>query len=898
MKSITRMHLLVAILTILALAVPAFGGGPLIVNPRDPDGLTRYPNGGANIPYNVDQGGLGNFPNPQQGVIDSFQVWQDVATATATYQNNGLLPVDVDDTNFLAEADPIPLLTDTPGIADGRSPVVLDEDGVIFDIIFGLFNGVLGFASPDVFNSHGVPLESTCYLNGGFANTPGGLTIDDTMGVMVHELGHFAGMAHSVVNGQSVAFGDFTGPTPFDTFPFPPPLTSVETMYPFTLDGADQKTLHKDDIAFFSFLYPTSNFSKTTGTFEGDVLAPNGSTRESGVNVICRNPNDPFFDAVSVISGFNGDRGEWKVFGLTDGADYVCFVDELLAGGFSVTPASPLPGTGEEEYYNGNRESNDITSEDDPQDFELIHARKKKTVKRLDFILNGFPEDTPLPVGDDGFAEIFPPFRIDFCGETYDSFFINANGNITLGSGSGIFSESVPALLLTQPRIAGWWDDLNPSAGGTVSYHIDKFFFFPKSVTITWENVPEFSATGSNTFSITIEPSLAFGLFFLPGSEFGMDYGSMTSVDGIAGYSCGVGVTSEFETPVDLSAIPGKIHTNHDTAIFEQFTTTSPNDLAGGDLDFRGTVGFRDRFEPNNHRFLARKVTLPFNTADTSKFTEIRPDGHDVDYFRFKLNAGETLIAEVLTGQLDTVMGLFERFSGTQLAFNDDANGLLSRIIYEAPSNMEVALAISTFGDEDFDGDGGAGQARYVLDVFTINGSLLTLGDDDFVEVPLPFSFPYQGSSYNSVFVNSNGNLSFTAGDTEFLENVTDFLNGPPRIAMLWDDFSPNQGGLIVLNTSANEATISFLNVPEFLAGNSSSFAATLHDSGDIDVVYGNVAALDGIVGVTEGNGVLAPTVVDFSAGGGPFSATGTTYQQFTSLDPFDLSNMTLLFVP
>ena len=44
-------------------------------------------------------------------------------------------------------------------------------------------------------------------------------------------------------------------------------------------------------------------------------------------------------------------------------------------------------------------------------------------------------------------------------------------------------------------------------------------------------------------------------------------------------------------------------------------------------------------------------------------------------------------------------------------------------------------------------------------------GSSLTLGDDDTREVALPFGFRYYAQSYDRVFVNSDGNLTFTAGD-------------------------------------------------------------------------------------------------------------------------------------
>src|SRR5258708_33144547 len=47
------------------------------------------------------------------------------------------------------------------------------------------------------------------------------------------------------------------------------------------------------------------------------------------------------------------------------------------------------------------------------------------------------------------------------------------------------------------------------------------------------------------------------------------------------------------------------------------------------------------------------------------------------------------------------------------------------------------------------------------------SGSLLAdIGDDDSRLVPLPFSFPFFGSKYQNIYVNSDGNLSFDQGDS------------------------------------------------------------------------------------------------------------------------------------
>jgi len=82
-------------------------------------------------------------------------------------------------------------------------------------------------------------------------------------------------------------------------------------------------------------------------------------------------------------------------------------------------------------------------------------------------------------------------------------------------------------------------------------------------------------------------------------------------------------------------------------------------------------------------------------------------------------------------------------------------------------------------------------------------GALLdSLGDDDTRRVALPFPFPFFGATFTSVFVNSDGNLSFGQGDvTATSRSLGFFAGGAPRIAPLLADLDPSvaRGGVRVL---------------------------------------------------------------------------------------------------
>ncbi len=846
-----------------------------------------YPGGGANIIFNPDQGGLGPLTNAQAvtAVTQAFQAWADVSTASATFLNDGQMPFDV----TLANVGPIL----NPPAPDGLSPIVFDEDGSIFTALFGAGSGILGFAGPDFGNFVTCELlEGSAFLNGPEFDD---LTV--AQDIMVHEFGHYINLGHVELNGQLVGFsegGDTSGPTPDNTTFGAPSFIGtevIETMYPFYFDpGVGTRTPHADDIASISTIYPEPDFLATTGTISGVVLAPNGSTRLSGVNVIARNINDPFVDAVSTFSGAYTDStsqadpnvGVYTLNGLTPGEEYAVFIDTVtaLAGRFSNPILQPLPGP--EEYWNGADESSDPMV-DDPLQFVLIAPVAGSPASGTDIIINGAAPGE-IPLGDDDFAEIFLPFEYEICGQTFDSIFVNSNGNLTFGSGSTDFSESVGEFLANQPRIAPLWDDLNPSQGGVVSYSATKNTF-----SVRFENVPEFFSTGANTFEVTLKRS---------SNHIDVDYFDISATDGLAGVSCGGAVTSGFEPASDLSAFaPSRINLHNQPAVYELFGFSNPGDLEGSTVRYNGTTNYEDNWaEPNDTLRKARSISLPFDSIPITRYTEIEPTGGDVDFFRFSADAGAFLIADVVSGQLDSILVLADS-TGTVVAFDDDGGtGLLSRIVYAVPTSGTYYLGVSTFPDFGFTGAGGSG-GRYVLDIELSNSVPLTLGDDDSVEVDLGFTFPFQGQDWTSVFVNSNGNLTFGSGDTDFSESVGEFLNDQPRVAALWDDLSPNQGGSVSVEFGAGSAIISFVDVPEFFASTTNTFSVTLSDDGSVSIEYGTVAAQDGLVGVTEGGGAADPGGTDLSAGG-TFPASGTTYELFNFGNPFDLDLSTLNFLP
>ncbi len=235
------------------------------------------------------------------------------------------------------------------------------------------------------------------------------------------------------------------------------------------------------------------------------------------------------------------------------------------------------------------------------------------------------------------------------------------------------------------------------------------------------------------------------------------------------------------------------------------------------------------------------------------------------------------------------MIGVFDADTGDLLIADDDGgDGLLSRLLLQVNEDLRLAVAVTTFPDFDFTGDG-VGSGRYVLQINTYQGTVLAAGDDTSTPLNLGFNFPFNGTNYNSVFVNSNGNLTFGAGSTDFSETVPEFLAGPPRIAPRWDDLDATFGVVIASPDDDDKMTIHFVSVPEFFSTSPNYFSVELEDDGDFEFEYQANPRTDGLTGITQGGGAANPGETDLSDDD-DYPADGTLYELFgTDVFTFDL---------
>ncbi|MHC4570956.1 MAG: LamG-like jellyroll fold domain-containing protein [Planctomycetota bacterium] len=137
-------------------------------------------------------------------------------------------------------------------------------------------------------------------------------------------------------------------------------------------------------------------------------------------------------------------------------------------------------------------------------------------------------------------------------------------------------------------------------------------------------------------------------------------------------------------------------------------------------------------------------------------------------------------------------------------------------------------------------------------------GTIISLGDDDYVPVDLNGAHVhFYGTDYDTFYIGSNGYISFISGDIFHIESLTEHFD-LPRISALFDDLDPSAGGLVSLKQFDDCVVVTFENVPEYSMSNSNSFQVEMRFGGKIRVTLLDVAAEDGLVGLSDGDGLSA----------------------------------------
>src|SRR5712691_3049259 len=169
---------------------------------------------------------------------------------------------------------------------------------------------------------------------------------------------------------------------------------------------------------------------------------------------------------------------------------------------------------------------------------------------------------------------------------------------------------------------------------------------------------------------------------------------------------------------------------------------------------------------------------------------------------------------------------------------------------------------------------------------------IANFSDDDTRLFALPFAFPFFGANYHQIWVNSNGYLTFTGGDTDASGSYGHFAAGLPAIAPLFTDLDPSKSsdGVHVL-AEAGRLVVTFASVPlnsssDFGIPQIENFQARIYPDGRIEIAYRSTNPPDAVTGITPGSYQPVALVAFSSAPSGTFA--GGVAEIFSSSDALD----------
>jgi len=154
------------------------------------------------------------------------------------------------------------------------------------------------------------------------------------------------------------------------------------------------------------------------------------------------------------------------------------------------------------------------------------------------------------------------------------------------------------------------------------------------------------------------------------------------------------------------------------------------------------------------------------------------------------------------------------------------------------------------------------------------------------------------GTSYSTLYIGTNGYVTFGAGETTFSETLAAHF-ARPRIAALFDDLEPRDGGTVSYQIMGDRVVVTWLNVPEYTSGtggeNPNTCQIEMFYDGRLSISYLDIDATDGLAGLSEGLGIPSDffeTDLSALAACGPLPPSAGSAS--LSISPNTFTNVTL----
>ena len=158
-----------------------------------------------------------------------------------------------------------------------------------------------------------------------------------------------------------------------------------------------------------------------------------------------------------------------------------------------------------------------------------------------------------------------------------------------------------------------------------------------------------------------------------------------------------------------------------------------------------------------------------------------------------------------------------------------------------------------------------------------------------------PDSIPFLGTNYSSVFINSDGNITFTQGDSAHTDrDLGRFNGGVPELRRFLTIWIPPWDGGVYYNIT-RRFLITWNLIREYQGTLSSTVQLALFADGSFELTYGSVAATSLIVGWTAGHNLQAVNLNDLSKSSGALPS-GPIAENFSDQTNIDFTMLALKF--
>jgi subtilisin family serine protease len=161
-----------------------------------------------------------------------------------------------------------------------------------------------------------------------------------------------------------------------------------------------------------------------------------------------------------------------------------------------------------------------------------------------------FDGGTGIGLRDDDLAGPIPlGFTFRFYGSRVDSIWIGSNGNLLVAADDATFvNQGIPDPFAPNGMIAPFWDDLDPGAGGSVSYRSD-----PEAgrFIVQWQDVPRYETGAEMTFQAILERD---GTILFQYADVPEPVGGTVGIESPDGAD---GIMIQFNAPIYLE--PGRV---------------------------------------------------------------------------------------------------------------------------------------------------------------------------------------------------------------------------------------------------------------------------------------------------------------------------------------------------